>query len=111
MSQYSVDIQRLYDKAAHLKDNAIALRTNFSFKGLFCLVQEVADVVEQEYGPSKGLIKKQVAIEIVLDLYNKNKWDIVPGVPSFIEKKVLNFLVNRAIDYVVEVLNKYVWNK
>jgi len=104
-------VDRIHARATALKDDALALKKDFSFKGLFALVQSIAETVEQEYQGAQGLFKKEVVIETTLDLYDRNKWDFTPGVPSFIEKKLLKFVLNRGIDYIVDVLNKYVWKK
>jgi len=111
MAKTTKEVERIYRRAIELIVRGRQLSENFSFKELFNLVQDIANIIEQEYVGVNGLFKKKIVIEVVLDLYDKNKWDFAPKIPGFIERRLLKFVLNRGVDYVVEVLNKYVWKK
>ncbi len=82
-----------------------ALQKEFSWAGLFEMLDDVVQAVEDMEGVGNGPAKKACAIEVVLAVYDRYHFDI-PYLPNMFEKQMLKVILDVAIDGIVAILNK-----
>lgn len=83
-----------------------SLRGGFNAAVLFEIFDDAVQAVESMKEIQGGKEKKACAIKMILAVYDKYKLDLVPGVPSMLEKQALEMFLNVAIDGIVAILNK-----
>ena len=82
------------------------LTQEFTWAGLFELFDDVVQAVEEMKGVGSGAEKKACAIEIVLAVYDRYQFDIIPYLPGALERQLLKLVLDFAIDGIVAILNK-----
>lgn len=85
--------------------NIEALTKEFTWSGLFALIDEAVQAVEITQGIGSGPEKKACVIDIILEAYDRANFDI-PYLPNMFEKTGLKMLLDIAIDGIVEILNR-----
>ncbi len=82
-----------------------ALGEEFTWTGFFSLLEDAIKAVEKVMGAGNGPQKKACVLDIITDVYDQYEIDI-PYLPNMFEKMALKWILDVAIDAIVELLNK-----
>ncbi|MFQ5611051.1 MAG: hypothetical protein ACE5H9_02860 [Anaerolineae bacterium] len=81
------------------------LTREFTWGGLFALIDEAVQAAETTESIGSGPQKKACVIDIILEAYDRSNFDI-PFLPNMFEKTGLKLVLDIVIDGIVEILNR-----